>query len=495
MEQKDIDRLFQERLKDVEVTPNPEVWNAIEKKLQKKKRRVVPIWWFSGGIAAVLLLGVFLFFNNNGGQQKDDFPTITKDEVTRERNTIEDVEKEENIVTPIIILEKKEDKNRLLNNVDVAEKQKTKNSEKIIKNKGQEITATAYENIQRVHEKELDLIDLKIAVNKEDNNSEEVLQKNNPSSDEIVVKNNLTLQQEEENINKEIQIAKKENNINENDEKDFYLSEKENLNKESDISKKDFIAEMNKKNEEPREIENQEKWAVSPVVGVLKSNSFSKGSPLDADLNDNDFSGGSTFSYGVNVTYQLRKKWALRSGVQLQRTVFTTNDVNLVSSSVVVANSLENVVVNSSNSNDDTLSLDTADDLSSEFVINGDIGEEGNLQQNYSYIEIPVEVKYTFLTSKKISTSIITGFSSLILNENNIVSETSNFSSTIGGATNLNAFNFSGNLGFDVDIEIAKKLNWNINPVFKAQLNTFSENSNGFSPYAIGVYTGLRYKF
>lgn len=494
MEQKDIDRLFQEKLKDVEVTPNPAVWNAIEKKLQKKKRRIIPIWWFSGGVAAILLLGVFLFFNNKGGQQKDDFPTITKDEVTREHNTSEDVEKKEDIVTPSVIVEKKEEKNSLLHNIDVAEKQKTKNSEKIIKTKGQQITVATNDNVQRVNKKELDLIDSKIAVNKEDNNSEEGI-KNNPSSDEIVVKNNLKFQQEEENINKEIQIAKKENNTSDDDEKDFPLLEKENLNKETDIPKKNFIAEMNKKNEEPREVENQEKWAVSPVVGILKSNSFSKGSPLDADLNNNDISGGSTFSYGVNVTYQLRKKWALRSGIQLQRTVFTTNDVNLISSSVVVANSLENVVVNSSNSNDVTLAPGINNDLSSEFVINGDIGEEGNLQQNYSYIEIPVEVKYTFLTSKRVSTSIITGFSSLILNENNIVSETSNFSSTIGGATNLNTLNFSGNLGFDVDISIAKKLNLNINPVFKAQLNTFSENSNGFSPYAIGVYTGLRYKF
>jgi hypothetical protein len=29
----------------------------------------------------------------------------------------------------------------------------------------------------------------------------------------------------------------------------------------------------------------------------------------------------------------------------------------------------------------------------------------------------------------------------------------------------------------------------------KTQLRTFSENSNGFKPYFIGIYTGINYQF
>jgi len=211
-------------------------------------------------------------------------------------------------------------------------------------------------------------------------------------------------------------------------------------------------------------------------------NSFSQASALDANLNNNDFSGESTFSYGVNITYKLNKKWAIKSGIQLQESAFTTNNVTL-----------ENVDFNS---------VDSNNSLSSDEAVSFDINdpkriatEQGNIQQNYSYIEVPVEIKYTFFSSQKIQTSIISGFSSLILSENSIVGESSSFNQNIGGANNLNLINFSGNFGFDVDFLLTKKLNLNINPVFKTQLNTFSKNSNGFQPYLLGIYTGVIYKF
>ena len=54
---KHIDRLFQEKFKDFERTPDDAVWSKIEAQLnKKKKRRVIPIWWRYAGVAALLLL-------------------------------------------------------------------------------------------------------------------------------------------------------------------------------------------------------------------------------------------------------------------------------------------------------------------------------------------------------------------------------------------------------------------------------------------------------
>lgn len=61
-----IDKLFQDKLKNLAATPHKRVWAKIESKLGKKKPRVLLFWWFAGGIAALFLLGIFIFpFSEN----------------------------------------------------------------------------------------------------------------------------------------------------------------------------------------------------------------------------------------------------------------------------------------------------------------------------------------------------------------------------------------------------------------------------------------------
>ena len=62
-EKKNIDRLFQEKFKDFEATPNEAVWRNISARLQEKERRrplVAPIWSRVAGIAAVFALIFFI---------------------------------------------------------------------------------------------------------------------------------------------------------------------------------------------------------------------------------------------------------------------------------------------------------------------------------------------------------------------------------------------------------------------------------------------------
>ena len=54
---KNIDRLYQENLKDFEVFPPNKSWNAIEKKLvTTTKKRRIPIWIKISSVAALFLL-------------------------------------------------------------------------------------------------------------------------------------------------------------------------------------------------------------------------------------------------------------------------------------------------------------------------------------------------------------------------------------------------------------------------------------------------------
>ena len=64
-ENKNIERLFQEKFKDFEVSPPEISWDTIASRIEekKKKRRVIPFWFKASGIAASLFIGLFLLLN------------------------------------------------------------------------------------------------------------------------------------------------------------------------------------------------------------------------------------------------------------------------------------------------------------------------------------------------------------------------------------------------------------------------------------------------
>ena len=89
MEDKKIDLLFQEKLKNLEATPNKKVWNSIASQLKKKKRRILPIWWYSGGVAAMLVLGFLLFpFLNDSDTNKQPIIIAAPETNTDSNNAI-----------------------------------------------------------------------------------------------------------------------------------------------------------------------------------------------------------------------------------------------------------------------------------------------------------------------------------------------------------------------------------------------------------------------
>ena len=55
---KHIDRVFQEKLKDFEVSPSSKVWQNIKGELEQSddNRKVFPIWLRLAGVAAILLI-------------------------------------------------------------------------------------------------------------------------------------------------------------------------------------------------------------------------------------------------------------------------------------------------------------------------------------------------------------------------------------------------------------------------------------------------------
>ena len=114
--------------------------------------------------------------------------------------------------------------------------------------------------------------------------------------------------------------------------------------------------------------------------------------------------------------------------------------------------------------------------------------------QQMGYVEVPVELSYA-LVNKKFGVNVIGGFSSLFLVDNAVSLESQGFVTEMGEANNVNDINFSANAGIGLDYQFSPKIRFSLEPVFKYQLNTFSDTAGDFRPYTIGVYSGVNFRF
>lgn len=230
-------------------------------------------------------------------------------------------------------------------------------------------------------------------------------------------------------------------------------------------------------------------WSVAPTFGVLQSNSFSDTSPIAKEL-ANTTTGENSYSYGLQIGFKLNKRWTIQSGIHLQEIKYSNNQITVYPSEIATTQSVafkDNSSVSFNNTLTETLSINS--DSFSSFA-----SRIGNLSQNFGYIEIPLEMKYNFSNNHKIEAQLVTGFSSLFLDKNEVVLKTFNTTRT-GESTNLNTINFSGNLGFDFNYFLNNNWSLNVNPMFKVQLNTFKSEANNFAPFNLGIYSGIKYQF
>ena len=399
---KNIDRLFQENLKDFEVSPPDEAWDSIENRLiPRSNKRGLPFWFKISSIAALLVLffsvGAIYFLPKNNLSKNILQKQETKQKISDQKDTIKAITVEE----------------------------KLKAMQKVVKALSKELAEI--ENSTKFAEKE------------------------------------------EKNISEEsVSSQKSLNGLLLSDAKKLPLT---NFT-EKEISKK---------------VITESKFSVATIFAPIYFSSFGEGSGVDAQFKNNPSSGNSSYSYGVKVAYQLSDKFSLQSGVNLISLGLTTNNiyvtpgVSVVGFSNLSANPLLSRSADISALKENTLSAD-----------NNESG--GSINQIFGYVEIPVEVKYN-VTDGKFGINLVGGFSTLLLNRDEVFVETNNFTQSLGSSNNLRSLNFSGNIGLDIDYSIYKNLFINVSPMFKVQTNTFSKNSGSLQPYYLGVYTGLNYKF
>ncbi len=517
---KNIDRLFQEKFKDFEVSPSKSVWGRIESELDsnaKKERKILPLWWKLGGIAAILALLIAIGYNtlvdDRGINEKNNMITNLESESSEEKENTNEIDLFNNENSQV-------NNNVVENSSELESNIGSKNSEPSVNNfteinnminediSNENITASNTKNHEKI-KKNFDRVK-----NNNENNTTIVNpitiqnDKNSPKKINSAVVDNsidkINTSEDQNNITNKNDALLKNTSPSEKEEEVIVKNEGNNDGKKSLLD----VAEEQQKEKENEEIAktSYNKWSINPNVAPVYYNTIGNGSPINSQFSDNNKEGAINMSYGINVAYQLNDKLSIRSGVNKVDFGYSTQDIEFTSS--IQGAAIETVNYSSRASNIKVIDNTTVNvsDQSQAFGLNSfsslEVLEstsainvfEGSMNQQFGYLEIPLELKYRIL-NKKFGVNVIGGISSLFLTKNQITVESNSLVTEIGEANNLSNTNFSTNVGFGFDYSFTKNIQFNIEPMFKYQLNAFSNNDGGFKPYSLGVYTGINFKF
>jgi hypothetical protein len=549
-ENKNIERLFQEKFKDFEALPPEDSWDFIANRLhKKKKKRIIPIWFQLSGVAASILLIGGLIWNFTTQNETEQLPVFEntivngKETNNNEINSKTEFTTDESLVYDTKLNNNNSNKNSL--DSDQLNNNKSKIYKENLLNKQNKINFGKTNTIITYNELEKNT-DSNYKRKKKSNNNFKQQRFAKENSEIVVVSNGkksttkrkAKYKSNKSNVGFENEIStdlivadksSKEQQIMKNDIDAFFeqsttnktfvtnndsiSSETNNTNvlASTEIIGKDstLIAEVLKetnpleellkekeagKNEDEKE-EKRSKWAISTNASPVYFNSLAEGSSIDEQFNSNSKNYTTTLSIGLAGSYAINDKLSLKTGVNSINLSYNTNDVLFESRMREVDNNIpaisrnanaSNMIFSSKNSTVNELSADVEN-----IIIENNVGA---LKQNISYIEVPLELSYK-LIDNKFGVEIIGGMSTLFLNQNNISLMANGLEMEVGRANNLNNIHFSSNVGLGFKYSFWKSFNANFQPMFKYQINTFNQNSSNFKPYFIGLYSGISFSF
>jgi hypothetical protein len=515
-ESKKIERLFQEKLKDFEAVPPNNAWENIASNLKKplENKRKLPSFFYFANIAAVLFLLIFFGWNfNQNSSVFPDFKTSKKNGNSFEKEKLDKNTTIENSSRENALVNQKEKENSLPSDDD-----------KKLNDNNNSTTNVSVTNRKNYNQKRDDInrIVFDDDFKKESLNPKKKKKSKKselPNFNVVVNNNTVTIKSTTDKGSLNYLSSEKEKSLFFSNEVDLNASNKNTDTNSfennkfvfSDITGFNLIDSIpltiNQKTENPlekilmdkdkKEIAYEEevrnKWALGTNITPVYFNSLGNGSPIDPVFINSSKEYKNTTSLGINASYEIAKKFSLKSGINVLNMSYTTNDV-VYQSSIKLVNS------NPSNINRNqfgiTLAFTSKNNMADTFTdIDNYVSKNvGSLRQDIGYLEIPLELGYK-LVDRKFKIEIIGGVSTLFLNNNSISLIKDDLELEIGKANNLNKIHFSSNFGLGFNYRFWKAFSANFQPMFKYQINTFNQNDGNFKPYFIGLNSGLSYHF
>lgn len=203
-----------------------------------------------------------------------------------------------------------------------------------------------------------------------------------------------------------------------------------------------------------------------------------------------------TYSGGVKIDYLFSKRWSLQSGLYYSKlgqvnnnalSFLQENDAYLLfairTSTGIIDVAFEKVPDNIRKINPPKDTLE-AIDLNNIRII-----------QNFDFFEIPFMINYKIIDNK-LGINVSGGLSPAYLLSNNTVLQVDNDKYDIGNSSNLNTMIINSSLSVGINYQLSRQFSINFEPNFKYSLSPINNNSQfDYHPYYFSWFTGLTYKF
>ncbi len=431
---KNIDKLYQERLNNVGTTPPEDLWKNIAARLPEKerKKRLIPYWYRLAGVAAIL--GILVGVGDSILRVPAD-KSFSSTGFPYNTNNFEGRTR----INPVSTYFKE-----------------NMNSSVIL-----------LEALMKVTENEIEILN-------SNNSKPNIIQ--HPSQSKNTLLSDII------SFPTEILLTDK---YTFNDFNNAAFIEEEENRVKLDVDEFQKITQLTEEEDESFNDEAitsslSNRLSIKPTVGAVYFDNMGSGNIINSQFDSHESKGDVSLAYGINLAYQISNKVQIRSGIS--KVVFSHNTQGIDYPAAVSA-----IAVNSAQ------------------PLQGAVGERdnelslvshripGELNQHMDFIEVPLEIEYALIT-RQIVLNIIAGASTLFLNRDMVTLKTTESSGNIGEANNLNDLSFSTNIGIGIDYNISPRLQLNLEPIFKYQLNTFNLPSD-IQPYNFGVYSGIQFKF
>ncbi len=118
-----------------------------------------------------------------------------------------------------------------------------------------------------------------------------------------------------------------------------------------------------------------------------------------------------------------------------------------------------------------------------------------DIQQIFRYLELPLMLRYKVIDSR-LGLNLSGGFAYGLLVDNMAYTGTGSDMVQVGHTEGINVHNLSSQLGLGMEYSISSKISFNLEPVFKYYVTPISDIYGAFyKPYSVGVWSGFFFKF